>query len=242
MLGNAVPDLRLPLFSAGNPLNHSTTIDWDGVFTLALTVFINIVSVGLPFAIAVVWVVAIGLSTKTSPATDALVVFGKRLVHDLPDADYRVRLNTAVELATDRPGSRIVILGGRTGSAQLTEAAAGERLMRSLAGTHELTITLEQASADTLTNLRNVRDLLTEFAPREPLTLISNRYHLARVGQMATSLGLTHRLCPAEGVWCALRSTPSYRWLLEGFYVAWFATGKQWARLTRNRRMLARVT
>jgi uncharacterized SAM-binding protein YcdF (DUF218 family) len=223
-------------------VNQSTTIDWDGIFTLSLTIVIGIASVGLPFAIAVAWVLAIGLNTKTGPATDALVVFGKRLVHDLPDADYRARIHTAVQLATDRPGSRIVILGGQTGSARLTEAAAGERLMRTLSGTYELAITLEQASGDTLTNLRNVRDLLTELSPREPLTLISNRYHLARVGQMAASLGLTHRLCAAEDISCALRSTPSYRWLLEGFYVAWFTTGKQWARLTRNQRMLARVT
>ncbi len=111
-------------------MNQSTTIDWDGVFTLSLTILIGIVSVGLPFAIAVVMGLAIGLNTKTGPATDALVVFGKRLVHDLPDADYRARLHTAVQLATDRPGSRIVILGGQTGSARLTEAAAGERLMR----------------------------------------------------------------------------------------------------------------
>ena len=223
-------------------MKPSTTLDWDAVFTLSLTILIGIVCVGLPFAIAVAWVMTTGLTTKTGPATDALVVFGKRLVQDLPDADYRARLHTAVELTADRPQSRIVILGGQTASARLTEAAAGERLMRSLATTRDLAITLEQASGDTLTNLRNVRDLLTELAPREPLTLISNRYHLARVGQMATSLGLTHRLCAAEGVSCALRSTPSYRWLLEGFYVAWFATGKLWAQLTRNRRMLARVS
>ena len=223
-------------------MHQAKTIDWDGIFTLALTILIGLVGFGLPFVMAAVWVMAIGLYTKTGPATDAMVVFGKRLVHDLPDADYRARLHTAVELAAARPGSRIIILGGRTGSARLTEAAAGERLIRGLGGTHELPITLEQASGDTLTNLRNVRELLTGLAPQEPLTLISNRYHLARVGQMAASLGVKHHLCPAEGIACALRTTPTYRWLLEGFYIAWFATGKLWARLTRNRRMLARVT
>jgi hypothetical protein len=72
--------------------------------------------------------------------------------------------------------------------------------------------------------------------------LITNRYHLARVAQMADSLSLPHHSCAAEGIGAALRPSWLARWPLEAFYVTWFATGKLWARLTGNQRMLARVT
>jgi len=217
------------------------TIDRDEIGTFALTCLVGVAALGLPFLAALAWVLAVGLRTKTEGPTGLVVVFGKRLVDDRPDRDYRARLETAARLVTGSSG-RILIVGGRTGRARITEAEAGEQLLRDIPGCSERRIVLEQTSRDTLTNLRNMRELLAENASREPLTLISNRYHLARVGQMATSLGLQYRLCAAEDVATALRPQSLHRWLIEGFYVAWFATGKTWARLSRNRRMVARVT
>ncbi|WP_296807055.1 YdcF family protein [Thiocapsa sp.] len=216
-------------------------IDRDEIGTFALTCLVGIAALGLPFLFALARVLMVGLRTKTEDPTDLIVVFGKRLVDDGPDRDYRARLETAARLTTG-PSGRILILGGRTGGARITEAEAGKQLLCDIPGCDERRIVLEQTSRDTLTNLRNVRELLAENASREPMTLISNRYHLARVGQMATSLGLRYRLCAAEDVATALRPSSLHRWLIEGFYVAWFATGKAWARLTRNRRMVARVT
>jgi uncharacterized SAM-binding protein YcdF (DUF218 family) len=216
-------------------------IDWDGLGTFALTMLVGAATAGLPFLIAAARVLRVGLGTADGAGSDLLVVFGKRLVQDRPDRDYRARLTTAARLAAGRAQHRILILGGRTGDASLTEAEAGERLLRTLPGGERLNIDLEQGSGDTLTNLRNLRELLAGTDLR-PLTLITNRYHLARVAQMAASLGLAHRCCAAEGVGAALRPSWLARWPLEAFYVAWFATGKLWATLTRNRRMLARVT
>ncbi|QVL46800.1 MAG: YdcF family protein [Thiocapsa sp.] len=217
------------------------TLDRDEIGTFALTCLIGVAALGLPFLVALARVLAVGLRSKTEGPTGVVVVFGKRLVDDRPDRDYRARLETAARLTTGS-SDRILILGGRTGGARVTEAEAGAQLLRDIPGSDQWRIVLEQTSRDTLTNLRNVRELLAENASREPLTLISNRYHLARVGQMASSLGLSHRLCAAEDVATALRPSSLHRWLMEGFYVAWFATGKAWARLTRNHRMLARVT
>jgi uncharacterized SAM-binding protein YcdF (DUF218 family) len=224
-------------------VSTSGAIDRDEIGTFALTCLVGVTALGIPFLIALARVLAVGLRTKskTKSPTGVLVVFGKRLVDDRPDRDYRARLETAARLATESSG-RILILGGRTGGAHITEAKAGELLLRDLPCCDQRRIVLEQTSRDTLTNLRNVRELLAENASREPLTLISNRYHLARVGQMASSLGLRHRLCAAEDVITALRPSSLHRWPIEGFFVAWFATGKAWARLTRNRRMVARVT
>ena len=217
------------------------TIDRDEIGTLALTVLVGVAAAGLPFLVAFARVLGVGLRAKTEGGTGVIVVFGKRLVDNRADADYRARLETAARIATSSSG-RILILGGRTGGARITEAEAGEQMLRSFPGGVGLRITLEQTSQDTLTNLRHAREIMAESESSEPLTLVSNRYHLARVGQMATSLGLRYRLCAAEDVAGALRPSSLHRWPLEGFYVAWFATGKAWARLTRNRRMVARVT
>lgn len=216
-------------------------IDWDGVGTFAMTVLVGFAFAGLPFVISGFWVLGKGLGARNDTGSDLLVVFGKRLAGDRPDGDYQARLRTAARLAAGRPGHRILILGGHTGGGRLTEAAAGEALLRDLPDGGVLNIGREEASVDTLTNLRNVRDMLRGSDPL-PLTLITNRYHLARVGQMAGSLGLPHHCCAAEGIRSALRPSALVRWPMEAFYVTWFATGKLWATLTRNRRMLARVT
>ncbi|MEA3640605.1 MAG: YdcF family protein [Lamprobacter sp.] len=216
-------------------------IDWDGLGTFALTLVLVAATAGLPLLIAAARVLNVGLKTVKDPDSDLLVVFGKRLVEDRPDRDYCDRLKTAARLASGRPQHSILILGGRTGDASLSEAEAGAQLLRMLPGGAMLNIGLEQASADTLTNLRNLRELLAGAEP-QPLTLITNRYHLARVVQMADSLSLPHRPCAAEGIGAALRPSWLARWPLEAFYVTWFTTGKLWARLTGNQRMLARVT
>lgn len=216
-------------------------IDWDGLGTFALTLLLGAAAVGVPFILALLWVFRVGLGPAAGPVDGPLVVFGKRLLEDQPDADYRARLTTAAALAARHPGQPIIILGGRTGTAQLSEAQAGARWLRSLPDGAALHIMLEQRSGDTLTNLRNLRELLAGTDP-PPLTMISNRYHLARLAQIAASLGLAHRLFGAESISAALRPVALRRWPLEAFYVTWFATGKLWAGLTRNRRMLARVT
>ena len=72
-------------------------------------------------------------------------------------------------------------------------------------------------------------------------TLISNRYHLARIGLIASSLGIAYRLWPAEDRFApALRLWPTL--IRESVFYLWFVVGKGWATLTGNTRMLARVT
>ena len=238
-------------------MRRASDIDRDAIGTLALTVLVIAGLAGLPLAVALAWVCWTGLRASRDAAGDVLVVFGKRLRHGRVDEDYRARLTTAARLAAARPRHRIIILGGRTGDAALTEAEAGRRLLHGLPEGARLQIALEQSSSNTLTNLRNLRGLLdatpaaaldapaggpAEDAPPRQLTLITNRYHLARVGQMAASLGLPHHRCAAEDRWTALRPARLPSWLIEAVYVCWFLTGKLWAIATRNRRMLARVT
>lgn len=229
--GDAIPD-------------QSGRLDWDALLTLALAILVLLLSAGLLLCCAMIWVLYVGLRTGSGPAEwDWLVVPGKRLVDGQPDGDFQTRLLAAGRLAKDQPASRILILGGRTGGASISEAKAGEQwLRRHWPEGGGLDIDLEQGSDSTLMNLRHTRRLL--HAPNAPsgVTLVSNRYHLARLGLIAASLGLQSQLCAAEGRAAGLRGTSVQHWPLEAFFVCWFLTGKLWARLIRSRRMLDRVT
>ena len=217
-------------------------IDWDLILTFALTLCVILLTGGTA------WLFALGRVLQTArtgaalaPDGEWLLVPGKRLVADRPDGDFRERLRRAADLAGCPPRHPILILGGRTGAARISEAEAGETFLRSLPEGEGLRVHLEAASQDTLTNLRNVRELLGHRAPGASVTLISNRYHLARLGLIAESLGLRPRLYPAEPV-LAHDWTTRRHLLRESLFYLWFNVGKGWATLIRSRRMLARVT
>lgn len=217
-------------------------LDWDLLFTFTLTLGVILLSGGTA------WLLALGRVRRTAAAAappaaggEWLLVPGKRLIAERPDGDFQARLRRAARLAAHPPRRPILILGGRTGTARITEAAAGEAFLRTLPHGERLRVHQEAASQDTLTNLRNVRALLGHWAPGAPVTLVSNRYHLARIGLIADSLGLAHRLCPAEPA-LARDWTTRRQLLRESFFYLWFIVGKGWATLIRSRRMLARVT
>lgn len=218
-------------------------IDRDAILTLALTISLLLLTLGA--ALIPPWrqVLRAGRAPLAEPSDPGpwLLVPGKRLLDDRPDGDYAARLRAAATLAGRRPDCTLLILGGVTGGATISEAAAGERFLRSLPEGARLRVRQESQSHDTLTNLRKARELLGTRAPGLPVLLVSNRYHLARIGLIASSLGIEHQFWPAEAT---LPQGPAMwgRLALESFFCLWFKVGRGWARLTRNRRMLARIT
>ena len=217
-------------------------IDRDGVLTFVLALAVLAAGLGVPYLVALGYVFAVGLAVTPQPPSSAIwVVPGKRLRAGMPDRDFRARLATAARLATHAAGNKIILLGGATGRAALAEADAGERWLRRHVNP-AVPVDLERDSRDTLTNLRHVRAMLQCDAAAAPVVLVSNRYHLARLGLMARGMGLAPLLIAAEPRRESLRAESVGCWLREGFYVVWFNTGKAWARLTANRRMLDRVT
>jgi len=218
-------------------------IDWDGLFTFGLTVLVIVGTLGAALIVAVRRVVTVArMRVDSENATELLIVPGKRLVQDRPDGDFSARLRRAAALSQAKNRRRILILGGKTASSTISEAEAGEIFLRSLPGTGDLSILQESASRNTLSNLRNVRDMLSESLSCDgQVTLISNRYHLARLGLIADSLGVAHILWPAEDK-LRLDSPMVLTLVREGLFWLWFRVGKLWALLTRNSRMLARVT
>src|SRR3569623_2005682 len=158
---------------------------------------------------------------------------------------YVVRVWRVARRARGRPERG----GGADGEPSEAEIARNALVAR---GVGDVPLQLEAQSRDTLQNLRNARDLLRGAALRAVqgnaaaaalprVTLLSNRYHLARCALFARQLGFEHELCAAEPR-LPLGPRTLLRLAGEAAYVCWTDVGTRWARLIGHRRMLARVT
>lgn len=167
-----------------------------------------------------------------APNNAFYLVFGKQLMNGKPDDEFRCRLDRLLTCNVQNA----ILMGGKTAGAQISEAQAGYRYLLERE-TALPNIMLEDHSRNTLENLKNTRQLLN----RRHAVIISNRYHLARCSMLASSLGIPHQLCAAErkfhyNVKNLLKSVQ------EAFLIHWFYTGKCWAILTKNQRMLEKIT
>ena len=214
-------------------------IDWDGLWTFGLTLILLIVGVGIPLLISLIYVYRTAKSASSECDCDSLLVFGKRLTKQGIDQDYRLRLEKTTELMRNNPSSTLLLVGGAAPGEDITEAQAGRGYLIGK-GIEESRLRLEQQSQNTLENLQHARAMLSK-QDAYPVALISNRYHLARISTIATSLSLNHQLCASEA---EFRFSPLLlpRMIIEGWYILWFNTGKSWSRLIRSQRMLNRVT
>lgn len=208
--------------------------DHDALFILALSLLLLPLTLGIAYLGMLVLVLhkAVGASTLTAGRCSTFLVFGKKLRQDRPDAEYRARLDRLLHF----PFTTAIIMGGRTGSAVISEAQAGYDYLLAK-GDNRARVYLETDSQNTLENLKNARQLLA----RRDTVIISNRYHLARCGVLASSLGIEHQLCAAE---TKFRCSPAtlVKCLVESFYLYWFFSGKCWALLTGNERMLNKLS
>src|SRR5687768_9780051 len=112
---------------------------------------------------------------------ECVLLFGKHAPRGRIDADFAARLERAATLWSQRPPGHFILLGGGApDEPSEAEVARGALLARGLSAGPALC--LEARSRDTLQNLRNAREMLAgpsgQGQPR--VTLLSNRYHLAR--------------------------------------------------------------
>jgi uncharacterized SAM-binding protein YcdF (DUF218 family) len=212
--------------------------DRDVLHTLAVTGAACVLSAGLVYVGYFVHVLRVARRAPCLPEVgDCLLLFGKHAPDGRIDADFALRLERAALLWRQRPPRSLVLLGGGPeGMPTEAETARHALFARGLAA--DAPLRLEGRSRDTLQNLRNARELLAPFGR---VTLLSNRYHLARCALFAGQLGLDWELCAAEP---ALPLHPRTLWRIAGeaAYVCWTDIGTRWARLIGHRRMLARVT
>ncbi len=175
------------------------------------------------------------------PSADAILVLGRKLEKDELTPVFKARLDHAWNLWRNGHSPHILITGGITGKASLSEAEAGRRWLMDRGLPLKATFT-EDRSQHTLENLFWVREQMRAQGWRT-LILVSDPLHLARVQAMAEGLGLSTSIAPALDApptrnslawWC--------RALSESFLLHWYRTGVAYSRLIRSRKQLARVT
>ncbi len=205
------------------------------------------------------WAWRIAARAPTQPGrARSVLLFGKRLVAGDVDADYLARIVRAHEVVRTGRADRVVLLGGASTplSASTTwskggagdtatpggtsEAAAALRVLRRMGLPDRTEVLVDESSLDTLENLRNARALLGVHA-REPVALVSSRYHLPRTAFLARRLGFDYELCAAEGAF-----TADFRLVrriaIEAAYLLWMDVGTRWARLTGQQRVLEQIS
>lgn len=219
--------------------------DRDVLHAAVVTAAAVALSVGLVWIAYLVHVWRTAARSPLAPAAPMTVlVFGRRLVRDAPEKDYQQRLLRALALMRSGATEHVLLLGGRSGGA-VTEAAAGRAWLEQ----HELppgvVMQLEQASVDSLENLRHARSLLQEDGPvmrvLPPVALVTSRYHLARCQLLARRLGFESTPVAAEPS-LVLNRRYVTRLLAESGYLMWIDIGLRWAALIGHRRITARLS
>jgi uncharacterized SAM-binding protein YcdF (DUF218 family) len=215
---------------------HGPIIGHDGAITLAAAAAACVLTAGVAPALTTAAVVRCAWQAPLLPpvAPDRILVLGHRLDRGRLSADFVARLARAAVLADRFPQARLVLLGGRAGPGEPTEAEAGRDWLVAR-GVDPGRIALETASRHTLENLHNHR-ALHGIGARE--AMVTSRYHLHRAALMAEGLGLSPMPIAAED---RPRIEP-IRLLGEGLRVHWYLTGRLLARLLRRRAWLARIS
>jgi uncharacterized SAM-binding protein YcdF (DUF218 family) len=213
--------------------------DVDVLHSLVVTALATALTGGLLWLAYLLHVWRIAARSPLAPeGAEVLLVFGRQLRDNRPHAEYAQRLQRCLELARTHSLQRVMVLGGCSGS-RVSEAQAGADWLRAHGFPEQLPLMLEQASIDSLENLRHARELLgADTLP--PVALITSRYHLARCLLLARRLGFDAQPVAAEP---ELPRNTRYRarLLLESGYLMWIDIGLRWAHLIGNERMAARI-
>ena len=219
--------------------------DPDVLHTGVVALLACLLSAGLVYVVYFVHVLRVARKAPCVPEQgDCVLVFGKHAPRGKIDADFAARLERAATVWRERPPRDVILLGGGAPH-ELSEAEVAQRELLARNLSKGPTLRLEGASRDTLQNLRNARDLLVaevaaDGKPRR-VTLLSNRYHLARCALFAGQLGYDWELCAAEQR-LAMRPATFLRIAAEAYFVCWSDIGTRWARFIGDERMLKRVT
>jgi uncharacterized SAM-binding protein YcdF (DUF218 family) len=220
----------------------SLLTDRDVLHSLAVAGAACIASLGVVYAGYFLHVLRVAQRAPVVPAEGRRVLlFGKHAPDGRLDADFSARIARAAQLWRDRPPETMLLLGGGA-DGTAAEAAIARDALLALGVPADARLVIEDRSRDTLQNLRNARALLLRRDGDDGgVTLLSNRYHLARCALFARGLGLRWELCAAEP---SLPRRPETLWRIAGeaAYVCWVDIGTRWARLIRHRRMLAKVS
>ncbi len=223
--------------SAPNWQRHLRDPDVWQAFTVATLALVGTAGLALLLHLWRTWRVARSATVLPSAGCH-LLLFGKKLRAGVADPDLVDRIARAHALINARHVSALILLGGSTDGGP-SEAAVAQKMLLELGVPDGIPIILEEASGDTLENLRHARGFLAALG-EAPVVLLSNRYHLARCSLLAATIGIRHELCAAE---TATGPSRSHHLLMikEASLSLWLDAGIRWARLIGHRRMLSKL-
>lgn len=211
--------------------------DYDGLLTLSLSSTLILLSFGTTYLLSFAHILLTAIKASCDNKTQNIVILGKQLNNNLPDNDYRQRLDRALFITSMATSNNVYILGGITGDASISEARAGQNYLEKN-NIKIKDIHLEEKSRDTLENMRQLKTYAT--IQDGHIGLITNRYHLARASIMAQGYGFNVEKCAAEDTYRP-GHLATLSLFIESFYLHWYLTGRTYARLTHNKRMLSRI-
>ncbi len=227
-----------------NPILSIKQLDWSGLFTLLLSITTGLLTAGL---IWIWWVIKVHHTAKYSQANlspKTWLLLGKRLRHNQPDKDYQQRLDQVIVACQQSSPTILMLLGGTTHHNTVSESQAGLSYLihnqPDCFNHPKFILNLEQNSQNTLENLKEIRQALTQQKTSLEVSLITNRYHLARSQAMAQTLGFQCHFIPAETHYTfSLLQTGKI--LIEAFYLNWYTTGKAFSQLFKIQHMLKKI-
>ena len=217
---------------------HEGRCDYAAYAMALLSLIVAVFSLGITLFVSFIYVCSTARKASIKAHGQHIVILGKRLQNNVPDTDYRLRLERALELFEDDHRRQFYLLGGKTGNADISESKAGELYLQNK-GLKAEHIQLEQSSRNTLENMKQLQTH-TQI-PGNHIVLITNRYHLARATTMAKQFGYKLEACAAERMETK-GIIPFLYYLYEAVSLHWYLTGLTYAKITRNPSMLARIS
>ncbi len=129
---------------------------------------------------------------------DAVLVLGARVYAlDRPSATLEKRLDTALGYLHAHPAAVAVLCGGQGPNEPVTEAAAMYAYLEKH-GADTTRLLLDDASNNTIQNIANAKELLTQRFPNGCTTaVITSDFHLARARRLMVRAGLDPYGLPA---------------------------------------------
>lgn len=213
-------------------------IDIDGYTMLLLSLLVMIATAGISYLLCFRKIFQTAKNEIHQCEDDVMVfVLGKKLKNNKPDSEYLQRLKRAQSILSRDNTSQLIILGGKTGDATITEAQAGKSFLEKF-NIDSSRIHLEEASRNTIENIKNAMSLLE--TKNKKIVIVSNRYHLSRAKQMANGFGLDVELCAAEEK-MNMSLLSVVKLMIEAIHVHWYISGRIYAKLTNNTSMLNRI-
>lgn len=128
-----------------------------------------------------------------------LLVPGLRLSRGDLGGHFAARIERAYALWQRQRGCGFVLSGAATGRGARSEAEVALEHLIDLGLPHAAEVRLDHAARSTVENLERAQALLDGHGGG--VVVVSNRYHLARIGWLVRARGLDWQLCAAEPAW-----------------------------------------